>query len=159
MLFIIFILLLISFLVIFIMNNKQNNKIIKYMFLVYGIIYLLLIVLLDNNYIYEFLKALITFVWYPSYLLFVITIISSIILFIYSLLNKKINIISKYINYAFFLISFVCYNTFLSLDIDPSIYSELYTSKSLLLMRIGNILFIAVLLANIVLKVRGKYDN
>ena len=156
--FIIFISLLILFLIILIVNNKQNSKIIKYMFIVYGIIYLLLIILLDNNYIYDFLKALITYIWYPSYLLFVITIIFSIILFIYSLLSKKLNIINKFINYIFFLMSFVCYNTFLNLNIDPSIYSELYTSTSLLLMRISNILFITVLLANLIIRMRGKYD-
>ncbi|MBQ8892351.1 MAG: hypothetical protein IJ068_05790 [Bacilli bacterium] len=157
--FIIFIILLISFLVILIMNDKKNNKIIKYLFTGYGIIYFLLIILFDNNYIYEFLKAIITYIWYPTYLLFVVTIIISIILFIYSLLSKKINFLNKIANYVFFLIAFVCYNTFLSLKIDPSIYSELYTSNSLLLMRITTILCIATILFNIILRMRGKYDN
>ena len=157
--FIMFILLIISFLVILIMNNKKNSKVVKYSFIIYGVIYLFLIVLLDNSYIYEFLKALITYIWYPTYLLFVVTVIISIVLFIYSILSKKIDILSKIVNYIFFLCSFVCYNTFLSLKIDPLIYDELYSSNSLLLMRINNIVFIVTIILNIILRMRGKYDN
>ena len=157
--FIIFILLLIAFLVILIINDKKNNKLIKYSFIIYSIIYFLLIILFDNNYIYEFLKAMITYIWYPTYLLFVITIIVSIILFIYSLLSKKITFLNKLANYIFFLITFVCYNTFLSLKIDPTIYSELYTNNSLLLMRIASIFCLASIIINIILRMRGKYDN
>ena len=158
-LFIMFGLLLISFLVIFVLNSNLNNKIIKYLFLIYSVVYLLLIILFDNNYIYLFLKAVITYVWYPNYLLFVITVIISIVLFIYSLISKKTNIINKFANYMNFFISFFCYNTFLSLKIDPLLYSELYSNKSLLLMRISTISCIAIILINILLKVRGKYDK
>ena len=157
--FIMLILLFISFLVILLLNHKRDSKIIKYSFIVYGVIYFFLIILLDNSYIYEFLKAIITYVWYPTYLLFVITIIFSIILFIYSILSKKLNLLNKIINYVFFLCSFVCYNTFLSLKIDPLIYEELYSNNSLLLMRITNIFFITTIILNIIIRMRGKYDN
>ena len=156
---IIFILLLISFLVILFINNKLESKVIKYSILVYSLIYFILIILFDNDYIYLFLKSLITYIWYPSYLLFVLNSLISIFLFIYSILNKKISFLNKFVNYIYFGIVFSCYNIFRGLEIDPLIYSELYSRNSLLLMRISSIITILTILLNIIFKMRGNDEK
>ena len=78
------IILSVSFFITLIFNYKLKNNIIKYSFLGYSFIFLLLVFLSDNNFIYQFLKQVITYVWYPSYLLFVITVIINILIFIFT---------------------------------------------------------------------------
>ena len=67
------IILALAFFFILLYNNTLKNKIVNIMFLSLSLIYLILIIIFDNNYIYELLKALITYIWYPNYLLFVTT--------------------------------------------------------------------------------------
>ena len=153
------IILAIAFLFILICNYKLKSKIIKFSFLILSIIFLILIFIFDNSFIYEFLKSLITYIWYPSYVLFVVTIIFSIIILIWTLLYNKLLIINKTINYLFFCICFCCYIIFLRLNIDPLLYNSLYSSKSLIIMRTVSISFIVCIFVNIVFKLRGRYEN
>ena len=147
------IILSIAFLIILLTNFKVKSKIIKYAFIIYSFIFLFLIILYDNNFIYDFLKQIITYIWYPSYLLFVVTIICNICITIYTLYKEKINMISKVINYINFIVSLLCYNIFLVLKIDPSLYSEYYQTNSLLLVRITTISFLGGLIFNIIIKI------
>ena len=153
------IILSICFLVILLYNIKLKNKIINYLFLGLSLVNIILIMILDSNFIYEFLKAIITYIWYPNYLIFVIVNFINIIILMITLLNKKINIISKIINYILFSISFSCYLIFLRLDIDVTLYSSLYQTKSLILMRIVSISFLIGLLVKFIMKVRGKNEK
>ena len=99
------IILALAFFFILLYNNTLKNKIVNIMFLSLSLIYLILIIIFDNNYIYELLKALITYIWYPNYLLFVTTILFSIFIFIFTLL-KKINLKQKILNYLLFCLNF-----------------------------------------------------
>ena len=153
------IILAIAFLTILLFNFKLKSKVIKYSFLIYFSLFLLLIILYDNNFVYEFLKQMITYLWYPNYLLFVITVICDIIIIIYTLFKEKLNNVSKIINYINLLIAFACYIIFLRLNIDPNIYSEYYKSTPLMLVRITTISFLISLIINIIIKIRGKYEQ
>lgn len=133
------IILAISFVFILICNHKLKSKIIKVSFLFLSILFLILITIFDNNYIYELLKVVIIYLWYPNYLMFVTTIFISIIILIYSLVRKKISFKRKILNYILFGISFASYITFLRLDIDTSLYTSLYSNSSLILLRIVTI--------------------
>ena len=93
--------------------------------------------------------------------MFVTTIIFSIIILITSLL-KKISFNNKIINYIFFCLNFICYISFIRLDIDVEIYSSYYDFNSLLILRISSISFIVWLIINIIFKFlnkRGKYEK
>ena len=148
-----------SFFIALIFNYKLKNNIIKYSFLGYSFIFLLLVFLSDNNFIYQFLKQVITYVWYPSYLLFVITVIINILIFIFTLLLKKVNLVSRIINYFNFIISVPCYTIFLRLGYDPSIASEYYQNNVLSLVRIVTISFLISLICNIIIRIRGMYEK
>lgn len=149
-----------SYLVILLKNNVVQNKIIKYLFVSYSLIFLIFIIMLDNNFIYIFLKNLITYLWYPTYLIFVITVIINIIYFVYTLLSNKISIINKTINCCLFIISFGCYVVFLSSNIDPTLYSSLYSTLSLSIMRINNISFLLGKIFNFLMKkIGGKHES
>ena len=153
------IILAIAFLVTLLFNFKLKSKVIKYSFLIFFLVFLLLIILCDNSFIYEFLKQIITYLWYPNYLLFVITVICDIIIIIYSMFRNKLNIISKIINYINFVVGFACYIIFLRLNVDPSIYSEYYQSIPLTIVRITTITFLISMLINIIIKLRGMYKK
>ena len=149
----------IAFFVILLFNIKMKSKIIKYSFLILTLVFLITIGVLDTNFVYNFLEAIITYLWYPNYLLFVLNILFSIIILLYTLLNDKMLIIKKIASYIFFCISFSCYITFLRLDIDPTLYSSLYKSSSLTVMRIVSVSAFLWLIINIVLKIRGKNEK
>ena len=156
---IISIILAISFFIILLFNTKVKSKLIKILFLLFSIIYLIYIVLLDSNFIYEFLKAIITYLWYPSYLIFIIVVLISIIIIIISFLKNEENKIKNIINYLLFTICLACYLIFLKYDIDPTLYSSLYQIKSLILMRIVTISFIIWIFINLFIRMRGKNEG
>ena len=118
-----------------------------------------MIILLDSNFIYEFLKAIITYLWYPNYLIFVILIITSIIIQVLNNLKKDNNKLKNILSNLLFSICFSCYIIFLNLDIDPTLYSSLYQTNSLILMRIVSISFIIYFIFILILKMRGKNEG
>ena len=156
---IISIILAICFFVILTLNKKIKNKIIKLMFLLFSVIYFIFIIILDSNFIYQFLKAIITYIWYPNYLIYVIVNLISIIILIISFFRKEKNIILNIITYLLFSICLASYLIFLNYDIDPTLYSSLYQTKSLLLMRIVTISFMIWILITIFIRMRGKYER
>ena len=82
------IILAISFFIILMINTKVKSKIIKYLFLMICLIFIILITIFDNAYVYELLNKLIIYIWYPNYLIFVTTILLSNSILIYTILNK-----------------------------------------------------------------------
>jgi len=147
------------FLILFFNSYAFKNKKIKYLYILFSLVFLLLIIILDNSFIYEFLKTVIKYLWYPNYLLFVISVLCSIILLLYTLLKKEMFLINRVINYLLFCISYSCYLIFISFDIDPLLYSSLYQDKSLIVMRIETITFLITLIINIILKIRGSNEK
>ncbi len=135
------IILAITFLFILICNKKLQSKLIKYSFVVLAFIFLILILIFDSSYAYEFLKAIVSYVWYPNYLLFVSTIIIVIGILLYTLFNEKMAFYKKIINYCLFTLTFSCYVIFQRLGIDVTKYTSLYSTKSLVVMRIVTITF------------------
>ncbi len=149
-------LLFIDFLIILFLNTKVNNKLIKTLFFLFSSIFLILIVIIDNNFVYSFLKSIITYLWYPDYLLFCSTVIVSLLVFIYTYFRKKINNVCKIFNSILFCIEFLCYFLFQTMDIDVNLYSSLYQFKSLFVMRVGTISFYLWLIICIILKINEK---
>ena len=152
------IILALAFFFILLYNNTLKNKIVNIMFLSLSLIYLILIIIFDNNYIYELLKALITYIWYPNYLLFVTTILFSIFIFIFTLL-KKINLKQKILNYSLFCLNFSYYIIFLRLNIDLKSYTSYYSSNSLLVLRISSITVIIWIILSLILHIIKRGNN
>ena len=150
------IILAFSFLFILICNQKLKSKVIKLSFLVLAIIFLILLLVYDTSYVYELLKYFITYFWYPNYLLFVSTVLISIVILIYTILNKKLKIYERIANYLLFCISFPCYIAFQRLDIDPKIYSSLYEYPSIMITRIVTISFMVWLIVTLIFKLVNR---
>lgn len=152
------IILALTFMFLLIYNDTLKNKIIKIIFLILSFIYLTLIIIFDNKYIYDFLKFLITYIWYPPYLLFVTTILFSIINFIYTMF-KKLSSKRKIINYLLFCLNFSCYITFLRLNIDLNSYTSYYANNSLTILRITSISLLVWLILTIIFILIDRSKN
>ena len=154
-------LLAISFFIILIINTKVKSKTIKYLFLILSLIFLVLITIFDNHYVYLLLKSLITYIWYPNYLIFVSSILISNIILIYTCLNNKLSIKRKIINYLIFSISYTSYIIFSRLNIDINSYSSLYQNNSLTILRIETISFLTWFILTIIFKLidRSSYEK
>ena len=149
----------ISFLILLIFNYTFENKIIKNIFVGYSVIFLILILFFDENYIYELFKFLVTYLWYPNYLLFVMTVVITLIILIYTLIKKYLKKNNTIINYILVTISFICYNMFNILNINSDINSELYSVIPLTIMRVTTISFAIWIIITVILKVWRKYEK
>ena len=150
------IIIALSFSFILICNYKLKSRVIKISFLGLTFLFLILIMIFDNNYIYSLLKLVISYLWYPNYLMFTTTILFSVILLIYSLVKNKLSFKNKIINYLLFSISFSTYIIFNRLNIDTNIYSSLYSTNSLIVLRIVTISFAIWLVLTIIFKLLDR---
>ncbi len=155
---IISIILSISFIIILLYNNRLKNKLLNIIFMLLAISFMISILVLDNSYVYDLLRSFITYFWYPNYLIFVTTILISVIIFLITLLKKKVKLKNKIKNYLLFAISFSVYIIYLRQEIDTTLYQALYSNNSLILMRIETITFTVWVLATIIFRIldRGK---
>ena len=153
------ILLAICFFILLLFNYKLKKKSINYLFLIFSLVYLIIIILLDDEFVYQFLRSVSTYIWYPNYLIFVIVILFSIIILMITILNNQKNRLLSIISYLLFSICLSCYIIFISLDIDPTLYSSIYQENSLILMRTVTISLLIWILIQIYVKVRGKNEK
>ena len=153
------IILAFSFFFILICNLKLKNKWFKIIFLILSIAYLVAIFIFDNNFITDLLTSLITYIWYPNYLIFVTIIIISIIILLITLFKKKMKLKYKIINYLLFCFMFAIYIIYLRQGIDTSLYSELYSKISLIILRTASIFFLGWLIVTIIFKIGDKYEK
>lgn len=155
------IILAISFVFILIYNHKLKSKVLKVSFLILCLVFLILIIIFDNKFVYEFLRNFIRCFWYPNYFIFTTIVLFSICNLIYTILKKKMIFNIKLINYILFGISFSSYLSYSRLDIDTNSYTSLYSSSSLFVLRVLSISFLIWIILIIIFKFikRGKYEK
>ena len=154
------IILSLTFLFLLIFNNFYKKKALKILFFSLSIIYLTVIFFFDYKFIYELLKVFITYIWYPNYLLFVLNVILSIIILIYTLFKEK-NYLIKIINYCIFSLNTACYIIFQRLNINLDSYVSLYSDNSITILRISSFSIVIWLVLAIIFRLlkRGKNEK
>lgn len=130
-----------AFWLILFINTKRQNKIVHVAFQIFIFLFLMLLIIFDNNYVLELLKSSITYFTYPSYLLYISTVIITNVIMLYTFVKRDLDIKNKILNYTLFVIIFIAYISFNSLGIDSSLYNSLYTSYSLIFLRLTTITF------------------
>lgn len=121
---------------ILIINLYKKNKYIKYSYLFFFLFTFTIIFCYDLTILDEILYHIIKYIYYPTYYSCVLTILFMIIMFIYTIINKKLSNKEKIINYVFGGLVVISYIIFLTLNIDILEYKLLYSSYSLLCLRL-----------------------
>ena len=70
----------ITFFLILLLNHTLKNRLLKLVLLLLGFTCFVLILVFDNPYIYQLLRFLIAYFWYPDYLTFVTVILLSVLI-------------------------------------------------------------------------------
>lgn len=146
------IIIAIAFLVILVLNHFVKSKMIRFSFLLYAIIFIVLLLALDVSFIKEFLTTFITYFYYPNYLFFTISVLFSSSVLVYTLIKKNMDTKVKCLNYLLFIIHFASYLIYQRLNIDINVATSLYSANSLLVMRIVTISSIGWFILNLLLK-------
>jgi len=136
---------------ILVVNMHRKNKIIKYGFLILFIISIIILVITNDMIVDTFLKLFITYVYYPSFSSYMITLFLTLCILVYSIFNDHINEKIRIVNYVFASLMIISYIIFMLLDIDVNMYSSLYLNSSLICLRYVTrtfIIWLLVLCAN-----------
>lgn len=121
--------------VILIINLHEKNEIIKKASLLFFAFTFIAITLYDDSVVDKLLYYLLKYIYYPSYHIYMFTVLFMILVFIYSVFNNKLSNRIRVFNYAFCGIAIVSYIFFLLYKTDTFVYKDLYSGGSLICLR------------------------
>lgn len=121
--------------VILIINIHERNKIVKKASVLFFALSFIAIVFYDETVLEKFIYYILKYIYYPSYHIYVFTVLFMILVFIYSVFADKLSNKIRVFNYAFCSIAIVSYIIFIIKDIDVLVYKSLYSDATLICMR------------------------
>ena len=120
---------------ILIINIHEKNKIIKKASILFFALVFIAIVFYDETVLDQLIYYILKYIYYPSYHIYVFTVLFMVLVFIYSVFDNKLSDELKVFNYAFCGIALVSYIIFLILKVDVFVYKSLYSGASLICLR------------------------
>ena len=138
--------------VILIINIHEKNKIIKRASILFFSLSFVAIIFYDQTVLEQLIYYILKYIYYPSYQIYVFTVLFMLLVFIYSVFSNKLSNKMRVFNYAFCSISIVSYILFLLSDVDVNIYKNLYTGTSLICMRAVSRGFVIWLVSSLYVK-------
>ena len=141
--------------VILIVNLKKNNELVQMIAIGIYIGFIIGILISYNTYvttcINSFVKAIMNYVYFPSTIVYFFIIIFVTVMILYTLFSKKLTILKKIVNYAFFSILYFFFMAFVALaaydSVDLVEVSVLYQNETILsLVQISNLILLVWLL-------------
>jgi len=121
--------------VILIINIHEKNKVVKKASILFFALTFIAIVFYDATFLDQLIYYILKYIYFPSYHIYVFTVLFMILVFIYSVFNNNLSNKIRVFNYAFCSISLVSYLLFLILNIDVLSYRSLYSGASLICLR------------------------
>ena len=137
------------FLIILVTNLNKKNKIIKGIFAVLIIIFLGILLRSNETVLDSVLALIVRYIYFPSFSTFMLIVLGSLIILLYSVYNDKLTNKQRIINYVFASWIIIDYIIFILLKLDVTSYNELYTGTSLTCLRFvtrGFLIWIVVLI-------------
>ncbi len=139
-------------LIILVLNLDDKSKIIKNSFLVF-MVALVTALFFTNELVMDYIISLILrYYYFPSFSSTVITLLLTMIVFIYNIFNDELNHKIRIINYVFSSFIFIAFIIFMSQDADINSATSLYQGASLTCLRYISRTFILWLIANVLIK-------
>ena len=137
---------------ILVINEKKKSLIIKYSFIVLFFGLSMFFLHFNQTIINYLFKMIIEYIYFPDFTVYLISIFSTLCILIYSIFSEKMCKLNKVINYIFSALLIVSYIKFMTLNVDVSLYNELYSSSSLLWLRIGTRGFLLWIIIMLIIK-------
>ena len=123
------------FLIILVLNMEEKSKIIKNSFIIFMIIFFLGFFVINELIMDYLLSIVLRYFFFPSFSSIILTVLISMVVFIYVLSNSKLNDKYRILNYIFMFLIIVGYVILMILDVDVNSYSSLYTGINLKCLR------------------------
>lgn len=138
--------------VILIINIHERNKIVKRASILFFALSFIAIVFYDETILEQLLYYIIKYIYFPSYDIYVFTVLFMILVFIYSVFNNNLSNKIRVFNYGFCGIALVSYILFLLLNVDILVYKNLYSGVPLICLRLASRGFIIWLISLLFVK-------
>ena len=139
-------------LIILVLNMEDRSKIIKNSFLLF-IIALFTALFFVNELVMDYIiSVIIRYVYYPSFTAIIVTLLLTMMIFVYSIFEDDLSDKTRIVNYVFSSYIFISYIIFMLQDVDINSYIALYEGDSLLLLRYITRTFVLWLIVNVIIK-------
>lgn len=139
-------------LIILVLNMEDRSKIIKNSFLLF-MVSLVIALFFVNELIMDYIiSVIIRYFYFPSFTSIIVTLLLTMVIFIYSIFNDEMKDKTRIINYIFASYIFIYYIVFMFLDIDINSFNALYDGDSLLCLRYISRTFILWIVVNVFIK-------
>ena len=123
------------FLMILVTNLNKNNKIVKGIFAVLIIIFLAILMRSNETVLDSVLALVVRYIYFPSFATFMIIVLGSLVILLYSVYTDKIPKKMRMINFVFASWIIIDYIIFILLKLDVTSFIELYSGTSLICLR------------------------
>ena len=131
---------------------EDRSKIIKNSFLLF-MVSLVIALFFVNELIMDYIiSVIIRYFYFPSFTSIIVTLLLTMVIFIYSIFNDEMKDKTRIINYIFASYIFIYYIVFMFLDIDINSFNALYDGDSLLCLRYISRTFILWIVVNVFIK-------
>ena len=120
---------------ILVFNMHKKNNIIKYGSIILFVILLIVLIFSNESIVNTLLTSLVSYIYFPSFTSYVITMVLTLGVLVYSIFNENLCDKVRIINYVFSSLMIVSYVIFLLLEVDVLSYNMLYDGESLLCIR------------------------
>ena len=139
-------------LIILVLNMEDRSKIIKNSFLIF-IIALFTALFFVNELVMDYIiSVIIRYIYFPSFTSIIVTLILTMMIFVYSIFEDDLSDKTRIVNYIFSSFIFISYIIFMLQDVDINSYIALYEGDSLLLLRYITRTFVLWLIVNVIIK-------
>lgn len=145
------------FLIILVTNLNKNNKIVKGIFAVLIIIFLAILMRSNETVLDSVLALVVRYIYFPSFATFMLIVLGSLVILLYSVYTDKIPKKMRMINFVFASWIIIDYIIFILLKLDVTSYIELYSGTSLICLRFVTRGFLVWIVTLSIMKVYYHY--
>ena len=145
------------FLMLLVTNLNKKNKIVKGIFAVLIIIFLGILMRSNESVLDSVLAIIVRYIYFPSFSTFMLIVLGSLVILLYSVFNDKLPNTMRIVNYVFASWIIIDYIIFILLKIDVTSYIELFSGTSLTCLRLVTRGFLLWIVTIIAMKVYCSY--
>ena len=147
------------FLMLLVVNLNKKNRIVKGIFAVLIIAFLGILMRSNETVLDSVLAIIVRYIYFPSFSTFMLIVLGSLIILLYSVYSDKMPNKMRMVNYVFASWIIIDYIIFILLKLDVTSYIELYSGTSLTCLRFVSRGFLLWVVTLVIMKTIYYYLN